>query len=141
MSLSEIIWHNFFGIISRSQKGVLPGYAAVFVNYTRSPEAQYPTAISEAFAATRWVTMHGREINVDPNRLAIVGNSVGGNMTAVIALMAKAKGGPAIQCQVMFWPVTDANLETESYNQYAKVQLNSASRVCYSTNIFVSDSR
>ena len=50
------------------------------------------------------MAMHGGEINVDPNRLAIVGNSVGGNMTAVIALMAKAKGGPAIKCQVMFWP-------------------------------------
>ena len=94
------------------------GYAAVFVNYTPSPEAQYPTAISEAFAATKWVAMHGGEINVDPNRLAIVGNSVGGKMTAVIALMAKAKGGLAIKCQVMFWPVTDANFETESYNQY-----------------------
>jgi acetyl esterase len=94
------------------------GYAAVFVNYTPSPEAHYPTAINEAFAATKWVALHGGEINVDPNRLAIVGNSVGGNMTAVIALMAKAKGGPAIKCQVMFWPVTDANFETESYNQY-----------------------
>jgi acetyl esterase len=93
-------------------------YAAVFVNYTPSPEAQYPKAINEAFAATKWVAMHGREIDVDPKRLAIVGNSVGGNMTAVIALMAKAKGGPAIKCQVMFWPVTDANFETESYNQY-----------------------
>src|SRR5271165_7676821 len=94
------------------------GFASVFVNYAPSPEAQYPTAISEAFAATKWVAMHGGEINVDPNRLAIVGNSVGGKMTAVIALMAKAKGGLAIKCQVMFWPVTDANFETESYNQY-----------------------
>ncbi len=94
------------------------GFTAVFVNYTPSPEAHYPTAINEAFAATQWVASHGGEINVDPTRLAIVGNSVGGNMTAVIALKAKANGGPNLKCQVMFWPVTDANFETESYNQY-----------------------
>jgi acetyl esterase len=94
------------------------GYAAVFVNYTPSPEAQYPTAINQAFAATKWVSKHGAEINVDQNRLAIVGNSVGGNMTASIALKAKSEGGPVLKCQVMFWPVTDANFETESYNEY-----------------------
>jgi acetyl esterase len=94
------------------------GFAAIFVNYTPSPEAQYPEAINQAFAATKWVARHGAEINIDPHRLAIVGNSVGGNMTAVIALKAKAEGGPALKCQVMFWPVTDANFETESYNQY-----------------------
>jgi acetyl esterase len=96
------------------------GYAAVFVNYTPSPEAQYPTAIDQAFAATKWVAAHGAEINVDSTRLAIVGNSVGGNMTAVTAIRAKESGGPALKCQVMFWPVTDANFETESYNQYAE---------------------
>jgi acetyl esterase len=94
------------------------GYAAVFVNYTPSPEVQYPTAINQAFAATKWVSKHGAEINVDQNRLAIVGNSVGGNMTASIALKAKSEGGPVLKCQVMFWPVTDANFETESYNEY-----------------------
>jgi len=94
------------------------GYAAAFVNYTRSPEAHYPTAIHEAFAATKWVAKHGREIDVDPTRLAIVGNSVGGNMTAVVALMARANGGPEIKCQVMFWPVTDTDFETQSYNEY-----------------------
>jgi acetyl esterase len=94
------------------------GFAAVFVNYTPSPEAQYPEAVNQAFAATKWVAKHGGEINVDHHRLAIVGNSVGGNMTAVIALKAKAEGGPDLKCQVMFWPVTDANFETESYNQY-----------------------
>jgi acetyl esterase len=94
------------------------GYTAVFVNYTPSPEAQYPTAINQAYAATKWVATHGGEINVDATRLAIVGNSVGGNMTAVIALKAKFEGGPALKCQIMFWPVTDANFDTESYHQY-----------------------
>jgi len=95
------------------------GFTAVFVNYTPSPEAHYPTAINEIYAATRWVAEQGAEINVDGKRLAIVGNSVGGNMTAVAALMAKDKGGPKLKCQIMLWPVTDANFETESYHEYA----------------------
>lgn len=96
------------------------GAAAVFVNYTPSPEAQYPVAINEAYAATKWVAEHGKEINVDGKRLAVVGNSVGGNMAAVVSLMAKDKGGPAIRLQVLFWPVTDANFETASYSQFAE---------------------
>ena len=96
------------------------GAAAVFVNYTPSPEAHYPVAINQAYAATKWVSEHGKEINVDGKRLAVAGNSVGGNMAAVVALMAKDKGTPAIKFQVLLWPVTDANFETASYNQYAE---------------------
>jgi len=96
------------------------GAVAVFVNYTPSPEAHYPTAINQAYAATQWVAEHGKEINVDGKRLAVVGNSVGGNMAAVVALMAKDKGTPAIKLQVLMWPVTDANFDTGSYNQFAE---------------------
>lgn len=96
------------------------GAVAVFVNYTPSPEAHYPTAINQAYAATQWVAEHGKEINVDGKRLAVAGNSVGGNMAAVVALMAKDKGTPAIKYQVLLWPVTDANFDTDSYNQYAE---------------------
>lgn len=95
------------------------GFPAVFVNYTPSPEAQYPTAINEAYAATKWIAANGNEINVDGGKLALVGNSVGGNMAAVVALMAKAKSGPDLACQILFWPVTEANFETASYNEYA----------------------
>ncbi|QJC80748.1 alpha/beta hydrolase [Pseudomonas umsongensis] len=96
------------------------GAAAVFVNYTPSPEAHYPVAINQAYAATQWVAEHGKEINVDGKRLAVAGNSVGGNMAAVVALMAKDKGTPAIKFQVLLWPVTDTNFDTGSYNQYAE---------------------
>ena len=96
------------------------GAAAVFVNYTPSPEAHYPVAINQAYAATKWVAEHGKEIHVDGKRLAVAGNSVGGNMAAVVALMAKDKGTPAIKFQVLLWPVTDANFETGSYNQFAE---------------------
>jgi acetyl esterase len=89
---------------------VASGAVAVFVNYTPSPEAQYPIAINQIYAATKWVAENGKEINVDGRRLAIVGNSVGGNMTTV-----SAKKGPKISLQIMMWPVTDAGFEWESY--------------------------
>jgi acetyl esterase/lipase len=98
---------------------VYSGVASVFVEYSRSPEAKYPTALNECYAATKWVAEHGAEINVDGKNLAIVGNSVGGNLTAATALMAKQKGGPALKLQLLFWPVTNADFEIGSYNQYA----------------------
>ncbi|AHL33019.1 alpha/beta hydrolase [Pseudomonas brassicacearum] len=96
------------------------GAVAVFVNYTPSPEAHYPVAINQAYAATKWVAEHGKQINVDGKRLAVAGNSVGGNMAAVVALMAKDKGTPALRFQALLWPVTDASFETVSYNQFAE---------------------
>ncbi|MFE9126631.1 alpha/beta hydrolase [Streptomyces sp. NPDC007148] len=93
--------------------------AVVFVNYTRSPEAKYPVANEQAYAATRWVAEHGAEINIDGSRLAVAGDSVGGNMTAAVTLMAKERGGPKIAQQVMFYPVTDASFTTESYRRFA----------------------
>jgi acetyl esterase/lipase len=99
---------------------VLTGFAGVFVNYTRTPDARYPQAINEIYAATKWVAEHGDEINVDGKNLAVVGNSVGGNMTAATALKAKDQGGPEIKVHIMMWPVTDANFETESFKQFGE---------------------
>jgi acetyl esterase/lipase len=93
------------------------GAVAVFPDYTPSPEARYPTAINQIYAATKWIAQHGDEIGVNGKNLAVVGNSVGGNMTAAVVLMAKVKGGPAIRLQVLLWPVTDANFETGSYKE------------------------
>ncbi len=94
------------------------GAAAIFVNYTPSPEARYPVAINEIYAAANWVAENGAQINIDGKRLAIAGNSVGGNMATVVAQMAKAKGKPALRAQVLFWPVTNANFENASYDQF-----------------------
>ncbi|MHC6228025.1 alpha/beta hydrolase [Pseudomonas sp. X10] len=96
------------------------GAAAVYVDYTPSPEAKYPTAINQAYAATRWVAEHGKEIGVDGSRLAVAGNSVGGNMAAVVALKAKEAGTPKLRFQALLWPVTDANFNNGSYNQFAE---------------------
>lgn len=95
------------------------GAVAVFPDYSPSPEAKYPTAINEIYAATEWISKNGKEIGVDGKNLAVVGNSVGGNMATVTALMAKDKNGPKIKLQVLLWPVTDADFETESYNLFA----------------------
>ena len=97
---------------------VASGMAAVFVNYTPSPEAHYPQPLHEIYAATKWVAAHGDEINVDGGNLAIVGNSVGGNMTTATCLMAKDKGGPKIKLEILLWPVTDASFTEASYEEY-----------------------
>ncbi|HET7003393.1 MAG TPA: alpha/beta hydrolase [Puia sp.] len=91
------------------------GAVAVFPDYTPSPEARYPTPTNQIYAATKWVSLHGDEIGVNGKNLAVVGNSVGGNMTASVVLMAKQKKEPKIKLQIMLWPVTDANFETGSY--------------------------
>lgn len=95
------------------------GTAAIYVDYTPSPEARYPTAINQAYAATKWVADNGSKIGVDGSRLAVAGNSVGGNMAAVVALKAKAAGTPKLRFQLLLWPVTDANFNNASYNQFA----------------------
>jgi acetyl esterase/lipase len=96
---------------------VVSGAVAVFPDYTPSPEAHYPVAINQIYAVTKWVSENGNEIGVNGKNLAIVGNSVGGNMTASVVLMAKEKKGPDIKLQVLLWPVTDANFETGSYEE------------------------
>jgi len=96
------------------------GATAVFVEYDRSPEAHYPVAINQAYAATSWVATHGEEIGVDGGRLGVAGNNVGGNMAAVVALMAKDRGRPNLRCQVLLWPVMNAAFDTPSYDQFAE---------------------
>jgi acetyl esterase len=81
---------------------VASGAAAVFVNYTSSPEAHYPIAINQAYAATKWVAAHGKEVGIDASRLAVAGNSVDGNMATVVALMAKDKKGRRSDCKFCF---------------------------------------
>nr|WP_241991715.1 alpha/beta hydrolase [Paraburkholderia sp. RAU2J] len=94
--------------------------AVVFVDYDRSPEAQYPVPIEQAYAATEYVARHGRELGIDPSRMAVAGDSVGGNMTAAVTLLAKERRGPQLRYQVLFYPVTDANFDDASYKEFAE---------------------
>lgn len=94
--------------------------AIVFVNYSLAPEAQYPTQIEEDYTALKYVAEHGSEFNLDTSRLAVAGDSVGGNMAAVMTLLAKKRGGPKIDYQVLIYPVTDANFDNDSYKEFAE---------------------
>jgi acetyl esterase/lipase len=93
--------------------------AFVFVDYSRSPEAKFPVALEEAYHVAEHIANNGRQLNVDISRLAVAGDSVGGNMAAVVAMMAKERDGPDIRFQALFYPVTDAGMDTGSYRQLA----------------------
>jgi len=118
---------------------VLTGFAGVFVNYTRTPDARYPRAINEIYAATKWVAEHGEEIDVDGKNLAVVGNSVGGNMTAVTALKARENGGPNIKLHIMMWPVTNADFETESFKQFGEKRFLTAPLMKWMWDLYIAD--
>jgi acetyl esterase len=93
--------------------------ATVFVNYGLSPENRYPSALEEIYAALEWIAAEGAAHGLDAARIAVSGDSVGGNMTAALTIMAKQRGGPRICAQLLYYPVTDAYFETASYNQFA----------------------
>jgi acetyl esterase len=118
---------------------VQSGAAAVFVEYTPSPEARYPVAINEAYAATKWVAAHGEEISVDGARLAVVGNSVGGNMAAVVSQMAKDRHGPSIRFQGLMWPVTDHVFDTASYDAFESGYFLSRAMMKWFWNAYITD--
>jgi acetyl esterase len=92
----------------------------VFVDYDRAPEHRYPAAIEQAYAATRYVVDHAEDFGVDATRLAVAGDSVGANMATVMTLLAKARSGPAIAGQLLFYPPTNADFESGSYKQFAE---------------------
>jgi acetyl esterase len=93
--------------------------AVVFVEYDRSPEARYPVAIEQAYATARWITEHGRTAGLDSSRIAIAGDSVGGNMTAAVAILARQRGDVTFVHQSLYYPVTDAGQDTGSYREFA----------------------
>ncbi|MEU3619654.1 alpha/beta hydrolase [Streptomyces sp. NPDC006872] len=93
--------------------------AVVFVEYDRSPEARYPVAIEQAYATARWITAKGAAEGLDASRLAVAGDSVGGNMTAALTLMAKQRGDVTFVHQSLYYPVTDAAQNTDSYREFA----------------------
>ena len=95
------------------------GAAVVFVEYTRSPEARYPVAIEQAYAVAEWIVRHGALEGLDASRLAIAGDSVGGNMTAAVTILAKQRGEVTFVHQSLYYPVTDAGQDTDSYGEFA----------------------
>jgi acetyl esterase len=96
------------------------GAAVVFPDYRRSPEARYPSHIEECWTVAQWIVEHGAAHDLDATRIAVAGDSVGGNMSAATTLLAKARGGVELAAQVLFYPVTDASFDTPSYHEFAE---------------------
>src|SRR5690348_1081790 len=96
------------------------GAAVAFVEYDRAPEAHYPVAIEQGYATAQWIVREGAANQLDPNRIAVAGDSVGGNMTAALTLMAKERSDVRFVHQSMYYPVTDAAMDTVSYEQFAE---------------------
>jgi acetyl esterase len=96
------------------------GAAVVFVEYSRAPEAKFPIAVEECYAAAKYIAENGAALNLDAARLAVAGDSAGGNLSAVVAQLAKQRGGPAIALQVLINPATDATSDTPSVRDFAE---------------------
>ena len=96
------------------------GCVVVSVDYRLAPEHPYPAAPEDCYAATQWVAKNGGELGIDVTRIAIGGDSAGGNLTAVTALLARDRGGPALRFQLLVYPVTDHAFDTDSYRDNAE---------------------
>lgn len=98
----------------------LSSAVVISVDYRLAPESRWPAAAEDVHAATRWAAEHASEVGGDPSRLAVAGDSAGGNLAAVTTLMARDRGGPALSAQLLIYPMIAANFETESYRLYGK---------------------
>jgi acetyl esterase len=96
------------------------GCVVVSVDYRLAPEAKFPAAPEDCYAATAWVAKNASELGADAGRLAVAGDSAGGNLAAVVAQMARERGGPRIVHQLLVYPVTDYSFETDSYRENAE---------------------
>lgn len=113
--------------------------AVVFVEYDRSPEARYPVAIEQAYATAQWITSHGAEEGIDATRIAVAGDSVGGNMAAAVTIMAKQRGDVTFCHQSLFYPVTDAAQDTDSYVEFADGPFLLAKSMAWFWNAYLPD--
>lgn len=96
----------------------LSGATLISVDYRLAPEAKYPAAAEDCYSATRWVSEHGAELGIDPSRIAVAGDSAGGNLAAVVSQMARDRGGPPIAFQLLIYPVTDHDFGAGSYAEH-----------------------
>jgi acetyl esterase/lipase len=115
------------------------GQIGVFVEYTSLPEARFPTQLDQSYAVLKWVATHADEFGADGSRIAVAGNSVGGNMTAALTLMAKDRGGPKISYQVLMIPATDASVDTASYQQYGTGRFLARAFMKYGWDLYAPD--
>jgi len=117
------------------------GQVGIFVEYTPLPEAKFPTQLEESYAALKWVAAHADEFGADGTRIAVAGNSVGGNMTAALTLMAKDRKGPKIAYQVLLIPATDASVDTDSYHELGNGRFLARAFMKYGWDLYVPDQK
>jgi len=117
------------------------GIAVIAVDYRLAPEHKFPAAVDDAWAATRWVAAHGSELGVDAQRLAVAGDSAGGNLAATVALLAREAGAPAIALQVLVYPVTDVGAESQSYRDFSDGYLLTRESMRWFTNHYLTSAR
>jgi acetyl esterase len=117
------------------------GQIGVFVEYTPLPEARFPTQLEQCYAALKWVAQHAKELGADGNRIAVAGNSVGGNMSAALSLMSKDRNGPTISYQVLLTPATNASVDTRSYHEYGTGRFLSRAFMKYGWDLYVPDAK
>jgi len=115
------------------------GQIGVFVEYTSLPKARFPTQLDQSYAVLKWVASHAEEFGADGSRIAVAGNSVGGNMTAALSLMAKDRSGPKISYQVMMIPATDASVDTASYHEYGTGRFLARAFMKYGWDLYAPD--
>ena len=94
------------------------GCRVISVAYRLAPEAKFPAAVDDCFAVTRWIADHATDLQVDADRIAVGGDSSGGNLAAVVAQLARDQGGPSLAFQVLVYPITDHSFDTPSYRDY-----------------------
>jgi acetyl esterase/lipase len=117
------------------------GLVGVFVDYTPLPEARFPAQLEQCYAALKWVAQHAKELGADGNRIAVAGNSVGGNMSAALSLMRKDRSGPTISYQVLLAPATDASVDTPSHHEYGTGRFLSRAFVKYAWDLYAPDAK
>lgn len=117
------------------------GQIGVFVEYTPLPKAKFPMQLEECYAALKWIAEHAGELDADGSRVAVAGNSVGGNMAAALALISKDRTGPRISYQVLLIPATDASVDTESYKQYGTGRFLARAFMKYGWDLYAAEAR
>lgn len=117
------------------------GQIGVFVEYTPLPAAKFPTQLDESYAALKWTAEHAAEFGADGSRIAVAGNSVGGNMSAALTLMAKDKRGPKISYQVLLIPATDASVDTASYHEFGTGRFLARDFMKYGWDLYAPDAK
>ena len=96
------------------------GCVVVSVDYRLAPETKFPGAADDCYAVTQWAATHASQINGDPDRIAVGGDSAGGNLAAAVSLMARDRRGPSLAFQLLVYPVTHCHYTTNSYQSYAE---------------------